>query len=168
MVIRSELICLRRARDRDAAALAGVFSESWRQAYTGIIPAMSLDVLVRRRDAAWWQRAVRTEAHLIVLQVEDRVVGYATCGPGRATPPRTGEIFELYLTPVYQGVGLGEHLFEACRHTLDGLHLPHMTVWALAENTAACEFYRRRGGRVIGRSSERFGHVVLDKLAFGW
>ena len=68
-------------------------------------------------------------------------------GSSRQRGPYQGEIYELYLDPIYQGLGLGEHLFEGCRHTLDMRKLNGLIVWALLDNTAACDFYWRRGGR---------------------
>jgi ribosomal protein S18 acetylase RimI-like enzyme len=41
-------------------------------------------------------------------------------------------------------------------------------VWVLSDNEKAVEFYRALGGKVVARSSEKFGTRVLDKVAFGW
>jgi hypothetical protein len=43
-----------------------------------------------------------------------------------------------------------------------------MVVWALSDNEPAVEFYRALGGRLVARSSERFGARTLDKVAFAW
>jgi ribosomal protein S18 acetylase RimI-like enzyme len=168
MLTDSALIKVRRAKASDSEALARVYQDSWQNAYTGIIPYTTLDVMTRRRDAAWWRNAIRSESHLLVIEVAGVLAGYATCGAARQNRPQKGEIYELYIAPVYQGVGLGEYLFEACRHQLDLRGLPGLIVWALAENEAAIEFYRRRGGRPVARSTERFGKTTLPKVALGW
>ena len=82
--------------------------------------------------------------------------------------PCQGEIFEFYLDPIYQGLGLGEHLFEGCRHTLDMRKLSGLIVWALLENRAACDFYWRRGGRPITSAFTKIGGARLEKVAFTW
>jgi hypothetical protein len=46
--------------------------------------------------------------------------------------------------------------------------LKSMVVWALSDNEPATEFYRTLGGRMVARSSERFGPKSLDKVAFAW
>ena len=79
-----------------------------------------------------------------------------------------GEIYELYLDPIYQGLGLGEHLFEGCRHALDMRKLNGLIVWALLDNTAACDFYWRRGGRPITSTFTKIGGERLEKVAFAW
>ena len=46
--------------------------------------------------------------------------------------------------------------------------LKSMVIWALSDNEPAVEFYRTLGGRMVARSSERFGGKSLDKVAFAW
>lgn len=159
---------MRRARPSDAKVLAEIFRESWRNAYRGIIPHAELESAVLRRDSDWWQRSIRANDTILVLEIERKLAGYATCGPARGRRRHQGEIYELYLAPIYQGLGLGEHLFEGCRHNLDSRGLAGLLVWSLADNTPAIDFYWRRGGRPVARASERFGKTRLAKLAFGW
>ena len=46
--------------------------------------------------------------------------------------------------------------------------LKSMVIWALSDNDGATEFYRALGGRMVARSSEKFGPKSLDKVAFAW
>lgn len=161
-------IGVRDARPEDATALVDVFRESWRHAYCGIIPALHLLGLMSRRDAAWWRTSIRSEPHFLVLEAGGRVAGYATFGPVRGRNRAGAEIYELYLDPVHQGLGLGQHLFEACRQRLDAEGRNGLVVWALADNAAACEFYRRCGGRPAGSASEYFSGKKLNKIGFVW
>ena len=64
--------------------------------------------------------------------------------------------------------GDGEHLFEAARHALDERRLDGLVVWALAENTAAREFYYRRGGRQTRKTMDNVGGVKLEKVGYTW
>jgi GNAT superfamily N-acetyltransferase len=170
MITDRPLVKVRRAKPGDAAALASVFCESWRGAYTGIIPFMHLQRMIRARDMTWWQNAIRRDGDILVLEVASVVAGYATFGPvrNRKTTRPMGEIYELYLLPVYQGLGLGEYLFEACRQSLDVRKMNGLVVWALAANEMAREFYLRRGGRPAGESIETVGPVKLPKTGFRW
>lgn len=161
-------VSVRNARPADAAALATIFRDSWRLAYTGILPALYLEREILRRDAIWWRRAISSERNLLVILHGEMVAGYATCGRARGGGRDVGEIYELYLAPVYQGLGLGEHLFEVCRSTLDSLDLERLIVWALEGNERACTFYRRCGGRATRRSCVRFGKVLSTRIAFEW
>lgn len=124
--------------------------------------------MIRRRGVEWWRNAARSGDSLIVLEADKTMIGYATLGPARSKGSSQGEIYELYLDPVYQGLGFGEHLFEACRHQLDERRLDGLIVWALVENTAATAFYWRRGGRPIASAIDQIGGAMLEKVAFTW
>ena len=161
-------ISVRNAQLDDAPALARIFRDSWRLAYAGIIPAMHLEHEILRRDSGWWRRAIRSESNLLVLTHGETVAGYATCGRARGGRRDTGEIYELYLAPVYQGIGLGEYLFEACRASLVDLGLPQLVVWALAVLDTARAGCRRCGGKPARRSCVRLGKAIGIRVAFEW
>lgn len=168
MLGSSEHVCVREARAADASALADVFRGSWTEAYTGIIPHLHLETLIRRRSEEWWSGAIRGGDSILVLEVGKATAGYATSGAARTRTAHQGEIYELYLAPVYQGLGFGELLFEGCRAGLDRRQLRGLVVWALSENSGATDFYWRRGGRPFARAYDRIGGARLEKIAFGW
>ena len=168
MLGSSSEIKIRKPKPGDAKALSEVFCASWWQAYRGIIPHLHLENLVRRREADWWRNAIRSGDDMVVIEVSGLTAGYATLGPARTRGAYAGEIYELYLAPNYQGLGFGEHLFEACRHTLDQRRLKGLIVWVLSDNTKASDFYWRRGGRPIVKTVERIGSAKLEKIAFTW
>jgi len=159
---------VRRGKLADAKPLADVFRESWELTYRGIIPHLHLETMIRRRSPEWWRTMIRSGDTLFVLEVAGQVAGYATCGVSRTRGAQQGEIYEIYLAPTYQGLGLGEHLFEACRHALDMRRLDGLLVWALADNAGAIDFYWRRGGRPIAKRADKIGGAKLAKLAFAW
>ncbi|HKZ95392.1 MAG TPA: GNAT family N-acetyltransferase [Hyphomicrobiaceae bacterium] len=159
---------IRKAKPADAKALAEVFRLSWQQAYLGIIPHAHLESMIKRRGHEWWMGTIRSGDGLLVLEHASRVAGYATFGAARVRGPYQGEIYELYLTPTYQGLGFGEHLFESCRHIFDERRQRGLIVWALAENSMATDFYWRRGGRPVAQTFDRIGGAKLEKIAFAW
>lgn len=167
MITNRDAIKVRRARTDDAKSLASIFARTWWSAYAGIIPAMPLARMIQKRDEAWWRKSINSESCLLVIQVSRDLAGYATCGAARSNGMR-GEIFELYISPEYQGMSLGEHLFEACRYHLDQRGLRGLTVWALSDNAGAAAFYRRCGGRPVASCVERFGGTEVAKTAFGF
>lgn len=167
LISRSEVV-VRSAKAGDALRLASVFREAWANTYQGLMPHASLQNILQRRDAAWWRSQIRTGEPILVLEVAGKLGGYATAGIARSRGAYQGEIYELYLIPSFQGLGLGEYLFEACRYRLDQRRLRGLIVWALADNERAIEFYERRGGRAVARVQERFGRTKLEKIALGW
>ena len=165
----TSLISIRTAKPDDAEALAAAHGEAWRLAYQGIIPHLNLERMIARRNAAWWAEAVARRSPILVLEYDGAAVGYATFGRARARrSPYQGEIFEIYVSPVYQGLGFGGRLFRAARSALIDARLNGLVVWALADNDMACAFYRALGGREVAESAESFGKKTLKKIAFAW
>jgi len=159
----------RRAGPSDARAIAEVHDAAWSNAYAGIVPHKALDRMIRRRGERWWLDAIRRSTVVIVIEAGSSIAGYATLGRNRVTTlPFAGEIYELYLKPEYQGVGLGEKLFLAARSELKRRRLKRSVVWVLADNERAIRFYRNAGGRPVAEGSEQFDGQKLRKLAFAW
>lgn len=162
-------IDVRRARVDDAAGIAAVHDAAWRYAYRGVLPGIDLERMVERRGPAWWAKAIRRHVMVLVLEAGGRIVGYATLGPSRMrTLPYKGEIYEIYLLPEYQGLGLGRRLFHAARRMLGDLKFTGLAVRALRANEGATGFYRRLGGRTVVETGERIGDTVLPVVVFGW
>ena len=159
---------VRPARREDAPALAEAHAEAWRGAYRGIIPAMTLERMVSRRGEAYWRAVTARPRGLLVLVFDGAVAGYAMLGRSRSANARAGEIYELYLRPPYQGVGLGRHLFKEAQRTLVDFGFRGLIVWALADNAGACAFYRRMGGRPAAEHVEHLGGANLVKIGFVW
>jgi ribosomal protein S18 acetylase RimI-like enzyme len=162
-------IDIRRAEATDAEAIAAVHLEAWRGAYCGIIPHRALNVMISRRGPGWWANAVRRAATILVIDVGGTIAGYATLGRNRSRDlTQEGEIYELYIKPEYQGLGLGSRLFRAARQRLKAHGFRGLVVWALEENENALAFYEGAGGRDIAEGVEVFDHKALRKVAFIW
>lgn len=159
---------VRDAAPSDASAIADVYAAAWREAYLGIIPAPEIERGIARRGAAWWLMSIRRGRSLLVSDVGGTVAGYASYGRGRLRGLGLGEIYELYVLPEYQGIGLGRRLFSSARQRLTRRGLHGLTVWCLDDNERAREFYGAMGGRETARSSDRMGGVALQKTAFVW
>ncbi|WP_269931972.1 GNAT family N-acetyltransferase [Aminobacter sp. HY435] len=162
-------IDIRRAEPRDADAIAEVHHEAWRGAYSGIIPHKALTAMINRRGGEWWANAIRRAATVLVIEIGGKIAGYATLGRNRARElKQQGEIYELYMRPECQGIGLGSRLFAAARQRLADHGLKGMVVWALEENDNALAFYSGAGGRDIAEGVEVFDQKALKKVAFVW
>lgn len=162
-------IDIRQANSNDAPAVASVHAESWDHAYRGIIPHKSLREMIARRDCAWWQRIIDRSSAVLVVDIGGKVVGYATMGKNRTEQLKaSGEIYELYVLPEYQGIGLGSKLFNAARSMLKNHGLESFVVWALEDNDNALRFYESQNGRDCAEGLEIFGDASLNKIAFIW
>ena len=163
------LIEIRRARTTDAKSVAEAHDEAWRTAYRGVIPGPELEKLIARRGSGWWEGAIRKGSRISLLAFGDTIAGYTNYGRNRARSLQfDGEIYELYLRPEFQGLGFGRRLFTAARRDLAQSGMKSLVIWALSDNEPAVAFYQALGGRMVARSSEKFGPKSLDKVAFAW
>ena len=163
------LISLRAARAQDAPELATTHREAWRYAYQGFLPHLPLERMIARRGAGWWRDSLGAGLTALVLEFDGEIAGYTTLGRSRMRgTPYKGEIFELYVRPACQGAGFGRRLFHAARAGLGARRLEGLCVWSLADNDAACAFYKHLGGREISEGFEHFGDQYFRKTAFAW
>lgn len=162
-------IDIRDAQHRDVSAIADVHRLSWHHAYSGLIPYKSLQEMINRRDHRWWERAIDRGTSISVVDMDDTICGYATMGLNRApTLPQEAEIYELYLLPEYQGVGLGRRLFQAAQKTLKSHGCSGLVVWALEDNEPANLFCQALGGRDVAQGFESFDGKAMRKIAYVW
>lgn len=166
----SQIVQIRPGTRVDAPEVARVHEEAWRSTYQGIIPHLHLERIIAHRGPGWWERTLkRPGSGMLLLTFNDTVQGYVSFGAARiATSAKTGEIFELYLAPVFQGMGFGKKLFFAARGILQKQGRRRLVVWALAENEPACAFYGRLGGKPGITAPEHYGDVTLNRVAFLW
>ena len=158
---------IRRARPADIGMLTSVFEASWREAYLGVIPGLALERFLSKRSPGVWRGMIERGRGLAVMEIEGRVVAYAAYGRMRERGlSAQGEIDELYVSPEYQGLGLGSRLFRAVRNDLADRGLTRVGVWALADNERACAFYQQLGGIRGPQAVERLSGTCLPKVGF--
>ncbi|HEV2574581.1 MAG TPA: GNAT family N-acetyltransferase [Beijerinckiaceae bacterium] len=158
---------MRTAKADDIAGMADVYAAAWFHAYRGIIPGRELDRMVRHRGGRWWRAAIQRGAGLLVADFEDSIAGYVSYGRNRDASARgSGEIYELYMLPEFQGLGFGRRLFRAAQSDLVRRGYGTLVVWALAENELATGFYEAMGGKPIAKALEYFGAKVCERVAY--
>jgi GNAT superfamily N-acetyltransferase len=110
---------IREARQGDAAAMARVIVDSYRSAHRDHIPEESLMRFSYEESERNWARTLRKldesdESRECIYVAEDDagdLIGVAMGGPERSNHPSyTGEIYILYLLPVYHRQGIGRQL----------------------------------------------------------
>ncbi|UMY19707.1 GNAT family N-acetyltransferase [Methylobacterium organophilum] len=160
-------VSIRRARLGDAAMLSAVFDTAWREAYQGVIPGLALERYIAKRGPTAWKGMIGRGRGLAAVEFGETIVGYAAYGRARERSLRAeGEIDELYITPEYQGIGLGTRLFRAVRNDLIDHGLARVGVWSLAANPRAIAFYEGLGGLRSAEAVERLSGACLPKIGF--
>ena len=135
---------IRRARHDDIPAIMALHERCWRISYAGLADA---DVKFGRPTAEWVRMWEEMLSRTWVTVSEDVVTGFVVAGPSRdaEAPPRTGEIFALYVDPDRQGAGLGAALVQHARAALAAEGFARVTLWTFQHNPASRGFYERLG-----------------------
>ena len=166
-------LVVRHARPADAAGIAHVECEAWRDAYPTLVPERYLiDVLDKARRTAYWRRRLghRVENRIVLTTAAapGRVLGYAVFGRCRVRRlPFSGELYELYLLPEERGQGLGRHLCAEVAGRLIKDGLTSLCVEVLERNPSRF-FYEALGGRLVAHNSHPFAGRPLPTLIYGW
>jgi GNAT superfamily N-acetyltransferase len=154
---------VRRPTVGDVDELARINIDTWRAAYTGIVPAVRLDSMDIQAYRLRWSESVTTArpgVELRVADVDGRLAAYAIAGPYRpqedAEPEDvTGlaELYAVYVDPPMQGRGAGTAVHDAVLGALAGHGHDQAALWVLVDNEPSRRWYERRGWRADGTFS---------------
>ncbi len=163
---------IRPARASDAAGIARVYVDTWRDTYAGLIPVPALVGLSHRRLTQIWAEELARPASgqvvVIANDVASGIVGFGSCGKMRGDAlPYKGEVFTLYVLPDFQGDGIGRRMLGRLFATLSARGMNSAVIWVLAANPARF-FYQTMGGKLTAVREQRFWGVDLREWAYGW
>ncbi len=146
------MVQIRKASYQDAAALAHIQVDSYRNAYAGILPTEFLAHFSYVEQTEDWLNLIESEGPAVLLVAENEageLCGYAL---GTATSPNLpgcdGELDALHVRVDLRGQGIGRELVRAMAIQLRQAGCKRMGLWVLTENKSARGFYERLGGKV--------------------
>jgi GNAT superfamily N-acetyltransferase len=165
------MIRLRPGAVEDAADIAQVHVETWRDAYAGILPTDMLVGMSVSRQTAYWRTALlrrRKHESISVALVDGAVVGFGTCGPARGpVVGPTGEVQMLYVAQDYQELGLGRALLRVLFASLRRHGMARAVIWVVAQNPARY-FYEAMGGTADAERTERQWRTDVTTVGYVW
>ncbi|MDR7084866.1 GNAT superfamily N-acetyltransferase [Arthrobacter ginsengisoli] len=134
-------LTVRKAVVADAAGIAQVHIQAWRESYVHLLPAAVLAGLQRRpRETRWRETIAAGASDVWVACAGTDIVGWASAGPGRDDDgPRPRELQGIYVLASHYGSGAGQLLLDAAIGN-GGAHL-----WIAEDNPRAFAFYLRNG-----------------------
>jgi ribosomal protein S18 acetylase RimI-like enzyme len=158
----------------DAPAIARIHWDSWVATYGGIFPKQMFDEFpLAQREELWAREAAQhtdptTRRQVLVADVGDHVVGFASVGPYRiqdsdaASAVLDGELFAIYLDPHQQRRGFGRALWRASAAFLHAAGFDALRLWCIVGNEAE-GFYRAMGALQVGtKAFEAHGTPLLE------
>lgn len=163
---------VRPALPSDAAAIARVHVDAWRETYRGLMPDKILDDLTYEKREKNWGASLplldeRRQCCFVATAEAGAIVGFVMAGPTRAEHPSfTGEIYAIYLLRAFHGRGLGKQLFLSASSWLGQNGFPSFLLWVLTNNSTR-GFYEAMGGEPCGEKTELIGEP-LEHVGYGW
>jgi len=166
------MIAVRKAGTEDAAAIAVVHVEAWRETYRGIVPDDFLKNLSLQRRTDQWVSMLADEGNVyhraFVAEMDGQIVGFSNFGLAREVDLGfDGELFAIYILRMAHKQGIGRLLVEGAVRGLRELGCRSMLVWVLKDNPAR-GFYECLGGRYVTEKPIEIGDASLLEVAYGW
>jgi len=162
---------VRLAGVEDADEIGRIQVETWRAAYTGLMPdeaVASFDVESRQR--LWREGLARTpRAGSATFVVEDggEVVGFASVGASRdEDAEQEGELYAIYLHPSRWDRGIGRALLLRAEESMRSSGFRQAVLWVLDGNERGERFYRAAGWEQDGRKADEFQGAAVTELRY--
>jgi ribosomal protein S18 acetylase RimI-like enzyme len=155
----------------DCRAVAEVHVESWQHAYKRTLPAPYLASLsVAEREAMWRRTVEQRPSQVLAARTAGQVVGFVSFGASRddAAPPECAEVRAIYVRPAFWSAGVGWQLWLAARQRILEAGYKTVTLWVIASNERAIQFYERAGFSAEPESRKRFelGGAMLEEVRY--
>ena len=162
------MVTARLAGAADADAIGRIQVETWRAAYTGLIPdeaIESFDVAARQRLWREWFDQPWPGGVVFVAEHDGHVVGFANSGPCREEE-RAGELYAIYVLPTSWGTGAGRALIQHTEEWMRFSGFGEAILWVLEGNERAERFYRAAGWELDGRKVDQFQGADVAELRY--
>lgn len=162
------VVTVRLAGADDADAIGRIQVESWRAAYTGLMPDATIagfDVESRQRLWRGWFERPWPGSVVFVAEDEGRVVGFANSGPCREEAG-AGELYAIYVLPASWGIGAGRALIRRTEDWLRSSGFREAVLWVLQGNERGERFYRAAGWEQDGRKDDTFQGASVTELRY--
>jgi ribosomal protein S18 acetylase RimI-like enzyme len=159
------ILKIRNATPADALAIAEIHVKSWQHTYRGVVPDVYLDSMtVTTREAVWRETLAQSRPKVIVAESEGKIVGFCSFGRCRDdnAAANDGEIWALYLSPLYYGMGFGHALLTEARAQLLAQGKVKISLWVIVGNERAGRFYNAQGFEVEQNSLKTFALAGAD------
>jgi ribosomal protein S18 acetylase RimI-like enzyme len=168
-----ENVKIRRATLEDAAEIANVHINSWREAYIGLLPSDFLDerpLNFKNRYELWKKVTKNNDQVTLVAESEKHgVVGFINGKNGRDDDLKDhAEVWCIYLLKKYHGQKIGFNLLKSFFNTQIELGFKKGYLWVLAGNPTI-SFYEKAGGKFHGRTMEdEIAGQKVSELCYIW
>lgn len=167
------MVTVRNANPADAAEIANVHINSWREAYKGLLPQSFLDdrPLNFRNRYELWRRVTSDDSQTtFVAESKDHgVVGFINGKDARDSRYKDyAEVWCIYLLMHYHGKGIGLQLLKAYFDVFAARGFTKGYLWVLKDNPTI-RFYEKTGARRAKEvKKDSIGGQAVEELCYVW
>lgn len=155
---------IRRAEDRDRAAIAALHAASWRDTYRGTLPDSLLDnSLPAIMAERWAQQAIAPADAVLVAEEQGEILGFGASWDGEPV-----YVDNLHVAAAARSRGIGRLLLgETARHFL-ALGRKGALLHVVAANSRARAFYLALGGCPDGIEPKNLYGTLVPNERIVW
>ncbi|MBA2390192.1 MAG: GNAT family N-acetyltransferase [Geodermatophilaceae bacterium] len=139
---------VRPARAADVSEIARIQLDTWRAAYSALLPPTALDDVTPELAGAQWSAAVNEAPsprhRVLVAQERDSVVGFLAAEPD-PDDPGTTMIATMLVEPRWGRRGHGSRLLAAAVDLAREEGTSRLTAWVFERDQASIGFYESAG-----------------------
>ncbi|EMK2593202.1 GNAT family N-acetyltransferase [Bacillus cereus] len=163
-------IHIRRAIKDDIQGIAKVHFDSWKTVYKGIFAEEILDnIAYEKREKQWediFQKEGNHQFRFVAENLNGEIVGFIDGGVERTgTYNCDGELYAIYLLQQYQGMKIGQKLFQALLSDCINNDMQSLLVWVVTNNPSK-KFYEKFNPEKI--DTKFLERVRVEETAYCW
>jgi GNAT superfamily N-acetyltransferase len=165
------VVTVRLAGADDADAIGRIQVESWRAAYTGLMPDETVAGFdVESRQQLWRDGLARTPrpgSATFVVENAGEIVGFASLGASREPDgEQEAELYAIYLHPSCWGRGIGRALLHRAEEWMRARGCRRAVLYVLEGNERGERFYRAAGWEPDGSKVDVFQGAAVTELRY--
>jgi GNAT superfamily N-acetyltransferase len=166
------MVTVRLAGTADADEIGRIQVETWRAAYTGLMPDEAIaEFDVASRQRMWREGLARTPrpgSATFVVEDTGEVVGFASVGASRDDDAELeAELYAIYLHPSRWDRGIGRALLQRAEESMRSSGFREAVLWLLEGNELGERFYRAAGWEHDGGSKlDEFQGASVTELRY--
>ena len=139
----------------DSAAVADMLARTFVETFGHLYRTEDLDAFLAGITAeAFAEQIESSDFALRIAESGGAPVGFAKLGPANLpvdSPPRTLELWQIYVLAPWQGKGIAQQLFDWAETEARRRGGEHLQLSVYIDNHRAKRFYERRGFVAVGR-----------------
>ncbi|TPV46824.1 GNAT family N-acetyltransferase [Bacillus dicomae] len=163
-------IHIRRAIKGDITGIAKVHVDSWKTTYKGIFPDEILEnITYEQREKQWkniFQQEDNHQFRFVAETLDGTIIGFIDGGVERSGAYNCdGELYAIYILQTYQGMKIGQKLFQALLSECRINDMQSLLVWVVTNNPSK-KFYEKFNPEKI--DTKFLERVQVEETAYCW